>query len=90
MLSALYKVIFIVIVYAVQIRIARVTDTTIQLDWYRYVELEGMAYYRVVWSSTAQPMVSNDTLSFTCTVILRHSKSAYYIYYQAYRYFAYF
>ena len=39
------------------IKIVRVTDSSVHLDWSHYVELEGMMYYRVVWSSVAQPAV---------------------------------
>ena len=45
------------------VRIVKVTDTSVQLDWSRYDEPEGMAYYRVAWSSTAQPTVSKEVAS---------------------------
>ena len=40
------------------VRIVRLTDSTIHLDWVPYSEPEGLLYYKVTWSSVAQPSVS--------------------------------
>ena len=42
----------------IPVKVVKVTDTTIQLDWVTFVEPEGVVYYRVTWSSVAQPMVN--------------------------------
>ena len=40
------------------VRIVKLTDCTIHLDWVPYSEPEGLLYYKVTWSSVAQPNVS--------------------------------
>jgi len=40
------------------LRVVRVADTSIHLDWSQYNESADVVYYRVVWSSAAQPAVS--------------------------------
>ena len=40
------------------VKVIRVTEATVHLDWSQYTEIQGMTYYRVVWSSVAQPAVS--------------------------------
>ncbi len=40
------------------VRIVKLTDSTIHLDWVPYSEPDGLVYYKVTWSSTAQPAVS--------------------------------
>ena len=42
------------------LKVVRVTEATIHLDWSRYSEPQGLMYYRVVWSSVAQPSVGGD------------------------------
>ncbi|ELT90741.1 hypothetical protein CAPTEDRAFT_219540 [Capitella teleta] len=37
------------------LKIVRITEAAIHLDWSQYTEIPGMTYYRVVWSSVAQP-----------------------------------
>jgi len=39
------------------LRIVRVADSSIHLDWSQYQETPENVYYRVVWSSGAQPAV---------------------------------
>ena len=39
------------------VRVIKVTESSIHLDWSNYTEVEGMHHYRVVWSSAAQPAV---------------------------------
>ena len=39
-------------------KVIQVTENTIQLDWSSYSEPEGLVYYKVTWSSVAQPAVS--------------------------------
>lgn len=41
------------------VKVIRVTDGSVHLDWSPYIEMDGMMYYRVVWSSVAQPAVSS-------------------------------
>ena len=40
------------------VRVTRVTDTSIHVDWGHYTEVEGLTHYKVVWSSVAHPAVS--------------------------------
>jgi hypothetical protein len=40
------------------LKVIRVTESSIHVDWSQYTEIPGMTYYRVVWSSVAQPAVS--------------------------------
>ena len=39
------------------VRVVKLTDSTIHLDWVPYSEPEGLLYYKVTWSSVAQPSV---------------------------------
>lgn len=39
------------------LKVVRVSDSTIHLDWSQYRGMSGILYYRVVWSSVAQPAV---------------------------------
>ncbi|XP_033744669.1 uncharacterized protein LOC117330483 isoform X1 [Pecten maximus] len=39
----------------VPVKVAQITDTSIHLDWSRYLEVEEVAGYRIEWSSVAQP-----------------------------------
>ena len=39
------------------VKITKITENTIHLDWVPFVEPEGMLYYKVMWSSHVQPAV---------------------------------
>ena len=39
------------------VRVVKVTDTSVQLDWVTYNEVDEVVYYKVTWSSVAQPAV---------------------------------
>ena len=39
------------------VRVVKVTEDTIHLDWSAYTEIDGMTHYKVVWSSVANPAV---------------------------------
>ena len=41
-----------------KVKVVVVTENSIQLDWVMYDEPPGIVYYRVTWSSIAQPNVS--------------------------------
>ena len=40
------------------VRVVKVTDTAVHLDWSGYVEEGCVTHYRVVWNSVAHPAVS--------------------------------
>jgi len=42
----------------VPVKVSQVTDSSIHLDWSKYLEVEEVAGYRIEWSSVAQPTVS--------------------------------
>ena len=48
-----------------KVKVVLVTENTIQLDWVMYEEPHGVVYYRVTWSSIAQPSVSMIVYSLT-------------------------
>lgn len=43
---------------SILLKTTKVTDTSIYLDWSTYRPPYSVLYYRVIWSSAAQPMVS--------------------------------
>lgn len=43
---------------SILLKTTKVTDTSIYLDWSTYRPPNSVLYYRVIWSSAAQPMVS--------------------------------
>ena len=40
------------------VKVTEVTDSGIHLDWSAYVENQDVAFYKIQWSSVAQPAVS--------------------------------
>lgn len=44
------------------LRVVRIEDSSIHLDWTQYQETPQNIYYRIVWSSSAQPSVRNRLL----------------------------
>ena len=45
------------------VRVVKVTDTSVHLDWSAFVEEGSVTHYRVVWNSVAHPAVRGKTLS---------------------------
>lgn len=41
----------------IPVKVIAVTETSIQLDWSNFLETEGVAGYKIQWSSVAQPAV---------------------------------
>ena len=55
-----------------KLRVIRVDEASIHLDWTEYQEAAGIIYYRVVWSSAAQPAVS-----YFYSIVFKFNKNNY-------------
>lgn len=42
----------------IPVKVTKVTETSIHLDWTNFLETEGIGCYKIQWSSVAQPAVS--------------------------------
>ena len=42
----------------VPVKVTKVTETSIHLDWVNFLEVDGVGCYKIQWSSVAQPAVS--------------------------------
>ncbi len=47
------------------VKVTKVSDSTINLDWVTYSEPEGMLFYKVTWSSIVQKDVSHLLAIYT-------------------------
>lgn len=60
----------------IPVKVIAVTETSIQLDWSNFLETEGVAGYKIQWSSVAQPAVCIAFIRKTDTdfktVLLKH------------------
>ena len=45
--------------HEIPLKITKVMENSITLDWSGFLDTEGVAYYKVQWSSVAQPAVSH-------------------------------
>lgn len=43
--------------YGIPVKVVKVLENSIHLDWSNFVEKEELAYYTIQWSSVAQPDV---------------------------------
>ena len=46
------------------VNVSGVTDSCIHLDWSNFMDNNEVAFYKIQWSSTAQPMVSSLQLIY--------------------------
>lgn len=46
----------------IPVKVTKVTETSIHLDWGNFLETEGVGCYKITWSSVAQPAVSKKRL----------------------------
>ena len=49
----------------IPVTVSKVTENGIHLDWSRFSETEEVSFYRVQWSSVAQPEVSSTSSYLT-------------------------
>ncbi|KAL5013163.1 hypothetical protein ScPMuIL_007433 [Solemya velum] len=47
----------------IPVKVAKVTENAIHLDWSTFLEVDGIAFYKIQWSSVAQPAQREVTLS---------------------------
>ena len=47
----------------IPVKVTKVTESGIHLDWSRFVETDDVAFYKIQWSSVAQPEVGGFTSS---------------------------
>ena len=50
--------------HEVPVKVTKVTETSIHLDWANFLEVDGVGCYKIQWSSVAQPAVS----TFCCVI----------------------
>lgn len=49
----------------IPVKVTKVTETSIHLDWGNFLETDGVGCYKIQWSSVAQPAVSICTCDLT-------------------------
>ena len=48
--------------HEVPVKVTKVTETSIHLDWANFLETDGVGCYKIQWSSVAQPAVSTTVI----------------------------
>lgn len=43
--------------HEISLKVTRISENSIHLDWSTFLETEGVTFYKIQWSSVAQPAV---------------------------------